>query len=184
MNSTAITEIASWVSILFLVAFIFWSYRQFVLESFRQKLFALRDEMFDYAAEGNMDFSHPAYVVLRQTMNGMIRFGHRMNFPFALSLMVVRQNAEPDAGTTFKCRLDTAKRSLPPAQQKAVDNFRVRMDFLMIEYLVQSSPIILLTIILPAAFLIEGKRRADQLVHLVRRPLDRIDAVAYATAEG
>jgi hypothetical protein len=48
------------------------------LDSFRQKMFSIRDEMFDYAAEGNIAFDNPAYVLLRRQMNGFIRYGHRL----------------------------------------------------------------------------------------------------------
>jgi hypothetical protein len=48
------------------------------LDCFRQKMFSVRDELFDYAAAGNISFDDPAYVLLRRQMNGMIRFGHRL----------------------------------------------------------------------------------------------------------
>jgi hypothetical protein len=43
-------------------------------------MFAIRDELFDYAASGKIAFDHPAYRLLRQSMNGMIRYGHRITF--------------------------------------------------------------------------------------------------------
>jgi hypothetical protein len=48
------------------------------LDCFRQKMFSVRDELFDYAADGNISFDDPAYILLRRQMNGMIRFGHRL----------------------------------------------------------------------------------------------------------
>jgi hypothetical protein len=48
------------------------------LDSFRQKMFGIRDELFDYAADGNISFDHPAYVSLRRQMNGFIRYAHHM----------------------------------------------------------------------------------------------------------
>jgi hypothetical protein len=48
------------------------------LDKLRQQLFSLRDEMFDYAADGNIGFDDPAYVLLRNQMNGFIRFGHQI----------------------------------------------------------------------------------------------------------
>jgi hypothetical protein len=50
----------------------------FRLDCYRQKMFALRDELFDYAAAGNISFDDPAYVLLRLQMNGMIRYGHQL----------------------------------------------------------------------------------------------------------
>jgi hypothetical protein len=50
------------------------------LDTFRQKMFAVRDELFDYAANGNVRFDDPAYRLLRQSMNGFIRYGHQLTF--------------------------------------------------------------------------------------------------------
>jgi hypothetical protein len=48
------------------------------LDGFRQKMFGIRDELFDYAADGGIAFDHPAYVLLRRQMNGFIRYGHQL----------------------------------------------------------------------------------------------------------
>ena len=52
------------------------------VDRFRQDIFNLRDEMFMYAATGGISFDHPAYVTLRTTMNGYIRFGHQITWPY------------------------------------------------------------------------------------------------------
>ena len=43
-------------------------------------MFALRDEMFDYALAGNIRFDDPAYRLLRKSMNGFIRYAHNLTF--------------------------------------------------------------------------------------------------------
>jgi len=50
----------------------------FRLDCFRQQMFSVRDELFDYATAGNIAFSDPAYILLRRQMNGMIRYGHQL----------------------------------------------------------------------------------------------------------
>src|SRR5438034_929815 len=59
----------------------------FLVDEFRQKMFAVRDELFDYAASGEIAFEHPAYRLLRQSMNGFIQFGHRLTL-FRLCLTI------------------------------------------------------------------------------------------------
>lgn len=49
------------------------------LDVFRQKMFTVRDELFDYACAGNIGFDHPAYRLLRKSMNGFLRYGHRLS---------------------------------------------------------------------------------------------------------
>lgn len=42
----------------------------------RQRIFRLRDELFDDALAGRVSFQAPAYRVLRDRLNGYIRFSH------------------------------------------------------------------------------------------------------------
>jgi hypothetical protein len=59
------------------------------LDRFRQDMFSIRDEFFDYAASGNISFNDPAYRLLRQLMNGFIRYGHQLTF-FRVCVTVVQ----------------------------------------------------------------------------------------------
>lgn len=59
------------------------------VDLFRQQLFALRDEVFDFAADGKIAFNSPAYVLLRQLLNGFIRYAHNVT-PFRITLSFLR----------------------------------------------------------------------------------------------
>lgn len=48
------------------------------VDVFRETMFELRSELFDYAFAGNIRFNDPAYVLLRTLMNGFIRYGHHI----------------------------------------------------------------------------------------------------------
>lgn len=54
-------------------------FRAYLRDSFRQKAFTIRNELFDWAADGNISFNDPAYWRLRLMMNGTIRFTHRLS---------------------------------------------------------------------------------------------------------
>lgn len=60
------------------------------LDSFRQKMFVVRDELFDYAASGKIEFNDPAYRLLRQSMNGHIRYAHQLTF-FVFACLLHKQ---------------------------------------------------------------------------------------------
>lgn len=62
--------------VLVIVVFSLWPAQR--VDLFRQQMFALRDELFDFAADGNISFEDPAYVLLRQLMNGFIRYAHNL----------------------------------------------------------------------------------------------------------
>jgi hypothetical protein len=52
------------------------TWRRACQERYRQTLFEVRDELFDFARDGGIDFSDPAYIALRSHINSMIRFSH------------------------------------------------------------------------------------------------------------
>jgi hypothetical protein len=70
----------SCVCVVFLTVVLLTLWSSARLDDFRQKMFALRDELFDCAADGNIDFDDPAYRLLRQSMNGTIRYAHQLTF--------------------------------------------------------------------------------------------------------
>jgi hypothetical protein len=64
------------------------------VDIFRQKLFVLREDLFDLAASGKVPFDHPAYTELRLLINGLIRFAHRASLP-TLILAMAKSNETP-----------------------------------------------------------------------------------------
>ena len=75
-----ITIAESSILLILLSLLFFWLYPSLRLDLFRQEMFQIRDDLFDYARQGNISFSHPAYKLLRRSANGFIRYGHRLTF--------------------------------------------------------------------------------------------------------
>jgi hypothetical protein len=65
----------------------FFGWREHRLDSFRRRLFEVRDGLFDYASSGAIGFDDPAYTTLRSIANGMIRFAHQITFTRVLVLV-------------------------------------------------------------------------------------------------
>jgi hypothetical protein len=63
---------------LWFLYFVCW--REHRIDTFRQRLFAVRDDMFDFAVSGAIRFDDPAYTTLRDLSNGLIRFAHMLTF--------------------------------------------------------------------------------------------------------
>src|SRR6266852_4021697 len=81
MNAVqVITALGFFVSLVLFASLLLSLWPSYRLDSFRQKMFALRDELFDYAADGHIGFNEPAYRLLRQLMNGFIRYAHQLTF--------------------------------------------------------------------------------------------------------
>ena len=73
-----------------LCLFVLWhlGIRPYLLDRFREELFIIRDDLFDYAAEGHIDFDDPNYGAVREWLNGSIRLAHRFG-PLDTALMSV-----------------------------------------------------------------------------------------------
>lgn len=61
-------------AIAFFVWFFFKPWNQFVIDMVRQNLFEIRDEVFDRAARGDLEFNDRAYIEVRFRLNAMIRY--------------------------------------------------------------------------------------------------------------
>ena len=58
----------------------FFCWHEHRIDTYRQRLFGVRDDLFDFAASGGIKFDDPAYTTLRDLSNGLIRFAHRLTF--------------------------------------------------------------------------------------------------------
>ena len=86
--------------LLWVLAYCFW--RPYRTDALRQRLFSLRDELFDLAADGRIAFDDPAYWRLRRTINCMIRFGHRLSLTRLIFAAVGMQGAAFDRDSAYK----------------------------------------------------------------------------------
>ena len=70
-------------------------YQEYQVDLTRQYLFMLRDKLFDFAKDGNLHFESKAYGLCRKTINGMIRYCHRLNWlQLVIYLLVIRRSAK------------------------------------------------------------------------------------------
>lgn len=104
-----------------LVAAWFWGVKPALVETFRQYMFKLRDELFDYMAEGNISASHPAYVMVRNRMNAYIRYAERPNL---LGIMIIgTYTSTRPLVRAYLSELNAAIDSLEPAQARKMEEF-------------------------------------------------------------
>lgn len=91
MNAIVYEQIVSLSGLIALWAFWYYLWKPQRVDIVRQKLFALRSDLFDLAADGALPFDHPAYTQLRLLINGLIRFAHRATF---LNLILAAKQSE------------------------------------------------------------------------------------------
>lgn len=176
--------LTSLISLLLIGILVFWLYRDYRIDKFRQNMFKLRDDFFDDSSKQGISFDSSAYGMMRSTMNGFIRFAHRMNFLEALLFVFMfRKKESQHIGDLFYERLEENKKSLNESQKKLIDTYHMKMHIYMIEHLILSSPLLLLTVIIPIAFIFVIKVHVSSFIKVFRLPLDKLDSAAFSTGQ-
>jgi hypothetical protein len=103
--------VQSCIALLSLGALWFWLFADYRCDKFRQKMFALRDEMFDFVSKEDDGFDLKAYRDLRELMNSLIRFAHRVSFCelLLLSLRSPARRVPSDFSQRFEAGLREIK---------------------------------------------------------------------------
>lgn len=178
--------ILSLLTILAIGFLVFKLYRDYAVASFRQGVFILRDELFDYATSGEIGFDHAAYQLLRTTMNGFIRYGHRLSLTELLVFSILNRR-NPEYDDTYSRRWNEVIGGLDKSTILRLLKYRVRMNMLVIQHLIIGSPGLMITMIIPVAFftIYHGAKTYcrtlnDSLQSLLKSPLNDLDAVAAA----
>jgi hypothetical protein len=138
------------------------------LDSFRQNVFIVRDELFDYAADGYISFDHPAYILLRRQMNGLIRYGHHLTVFRGLMTIAIHKISGAPTRTSW---YDAWQKSLGTIEDDSVrqqlERFHRRGMVLAISRLISGSPLLLaMTAIFLVEFLFQGMRQS--LMQLIK----------------
>ncbi len=112
------------------------------VDSFRQNMFSIRDRMFDFAAAGNIGFDDPAYLLLRQQMNGLIRFGHQLSvFRILLGTLKGLLIRELSETPSFQELWDAAIKKVENEEvRRQLVAFHDQSRALAMKYLVMGSP--------------------------------------------
>lgn len=81
----------SWLLLLALALFIYGPWQTFWEDWGRQRLFEIRDNLFDLAADGLIKFDDEEYKTIRNSYNSAIRFMHELTWPRLLYLAAVHR---------------------------------------------------------------------------------------------
>lgn len=142
--STAAELVATGVSLLFLWFLFSLFYRRYRIDLYRQRMFELRQELFRLAADGNIDFDDPAYGITRTTLNGFIRFAHRVTWLSLLAAwFLFRDELRANPEDRFDTWIEEALMDLHPLVGDHVRSIVRRMNLFTLEQLVFSSTLLL-----------------------------------------
>lgn len=120
----------------------FWLYRDYRVDLYRQRLFALRDELWDFAAAGDIEFDHPAHRVIRARLNGLIRFAHVLSLTWLVAAMAFRaMRPLPEIDKITHQELERALASTPPPTEAKLRRIHDGSLLLAMEHIVFISPV-------------------------------------------
>jgi hypothetical protein len=121
----------------------FVGWRGYHLDLFRQRLFAIRQELFDLAARGEVEFNGYAYGGLRQQINALIRFAHRLSFLRAAIIVTFSPPKPQGAAHSFESWQQSVA-ALDPAVRDRLRAIHLEVVFQMARYIVMTSPLLLI----------------------------------------
>jgi hypothetical protein len=168
------------IFLLLLCFLVFFAYQTYRVDKLRQDLFRIRDQLFDDALDGKIQFDDKAYIVCRQLINGMIRYGHRLSIPslVAFAFLIPRNRGHHYARTAMDSMLEGASESSLAIYKKYSDTVNLRV----VEH-VFSSPVFVVTALVPIVMLVLTKVGVDitgWIVNRSKRMLLLLDRTAYA----
>ena len=188
MQSIAILTAISLAGILIVLSRL----RACAVDHFRANVFALRNEMFDFAESGGIPFGHPAYGMLRTIMNGFIRGAHTIRVLSPLTYLVIwRSRAMDQRAEDLEASWTATLETLPESASEQIRKYRLELHRLLVFYLLYGSPVFLVTVVatvIPALLLLVvialGKVTVvDPVVNRFSGVLSEADEQARAAGE-
>src|SRR5271155_490797 len=116
--------------------FVFYLWRDYRLDSFREHLFSIRDRMFMYAADGNIRFDHPAYTTARIRANQLIRYCHQLTL--TRFIIILATHPMPNTAVAV-AEWEKLTADLPSDVRLKMLEFRLCISVASLQYLVYSS---------------------------------------------
>ncbi|MDD5063989.1 MAG: hypothetical protein PHQ35_04410 [Phycisphaerae bacterium] len=171
-NDTLFNAAWSLLAIMAIAYIVFWRYRAYKLDAFRQDIFDLRDALFDEAQEGLISFNHPAYGMLREFMNGFIRFGHQLSLWQILIFLFLARKEDFATKSSFEEKWKKVTSDLMPSVKEQLDSYRLKAHFAIFKHLIATAPGLILTIVVPLLLLLFMKIIVERLKNFTNPPID------------
>ena len=123
-----------------LVWFVFGGLRDFKLDQTRQDLFKIRNDLFDLASAGTLDFNEDSYRIVRATLNGSIKFLEDLSFWRVILFLVFSKSRGDNPIIRRKAlRREKALAVLPPERRKIYEDAIGNMHIAILQFAIESS---------------------------------------------
>ena len=137
----------------FLVIAIWWLYvfahKDFMIDKTRQRLFETRDMLFDHAMEGRISFDDDAYPLVRDTLNGMIRFTHNISLIRFFIISFVCKDIDRALSNKYAKELKSAFEKLSKEKQEIYKTILSEAHLIVVVHLISTSLILFIIFGIP-----------------------------------
>lgn len=163
-------------------------YRKYRIDLMRQDIFAIRYELFLWAAE-NKAFDTRAYGMTRTTLNGVIQFSHELSLRRILIIYLTRLFVKNDSGARYLKRLGQSIHELPTDWQLRIATSHAKMHYVILSHIAHTS-LLLSPLFFLGLLVLKGLRKAEIVSHSMttttsnRKRWAIIDAKLNETASG
>ncbi|EEF78486.1 hypothetical protein [Methylophaga thiooxydans] len=161
----------------------FVEYRSYLNDSTRQRLFDIRDQLFNAAEAGEIDFDNELYCITRTTLNGVIRYTHQLSaMHFILTLFLGRNDIKnsPQLKRYQERWEDAFLKTESEHQKKLILKAQKEMHLTVFYHIVRGSLFLRAVLYMTALLLILKNRKIDNAVtsKSVRSKWTMLDAEA------
>lgn len=166
------------IAVLLAIRLFFYEHRQYWIDSTRQEIFRIRDDLFDAAIEKGIPFDHPAYGMTRQTMNSLIRLLPQITIPQVITMYLIHNRVvRSRRADDYVIRRREAMRSLPHAAQRVIIMKTIKVHIALIRYLLHVSPLTwpFVVVLKPLMKLFIATKKRNRLTNRAGKYAERLD---------
>lgn len=124
---------------LVILSFIYKQYKKAMLEFYRMNIFELRDELFDYAAEGNISFDNESYQLMRTLLNGYLRYAENLDISRFQKYQKAVAKEKLIIDNFFMLQYSQKSKTLSVKQKEKLDKYLQRSALIAATYMVKKS---------------------------------------------
>ncbi|ORF04471.1 hypothetical protein BGI05_03170 [Snodgrassella alvi] len=137
---------------LVILSFIYKQYKKAMLEFYRMDIFELRDELFDYAAEGNISFDNESYQLMRTLLNGYLRYAENLDISRFQKFQKAVEKENLIIDNSFMQQYRQKSKALSVKQKEKLDKYLQRSALIAATYMIRKSIIYCIYLLFKSLF--------------------------------
>lgn len=140
----------------------FWGWRPYRIDRVRHDLFELRNELFLYAASGEISYENDAYRLLRRRIEALVRFAHTMSLTRVILIGIQHQRAPMPAIEAQQKAWGAALEPLPQSARNKLQDIQNRVYLRILLQMVTGNLLLLvISVICAPVFYVKSRLQSE-----------------------